>query len=252
MTLDGKDRTDGCWPVYKGASFNIWQPDTGNYYAWADPKPVLDWLQCKRLKAGKNTVHREFPLEYLRDNSTLPCFSPRIAFRDVARATDARTVIACLVPPKVFVANQAPYLLWPRGDNKDEAYLLGILCSIPLDWYARRFVETHVNYFVFNPLPVPRPDRDDALWQRVVELAGRLACPDKRFAKWARAVGIPYGQLAVDEKDDMIHELDAVAAHLYELNEKQLVHVFETFHEGWDYSKRLDGVLRHFRAWERR
>ena len=252
MTLDGKDRTDGCWPVYKGASFNIWQPDTGNYYAWADPKPVLDWLQCKRLKAGKNTAHREFPLEYLRDNSTLPCFFPRIAFRDVARATDARTVIACLVPPKVFVANQAPYLLWPRGDKKDEAYLLGILCSIPLDWYARRFVETHVNYFVFNPLPVPRPDRDDALWQRVVELAGRLACPNKRFAVWAEAVGVPYGQLTADEKDDMIHELDAVAAHLYELDERQLSHIFETFHEGWDYTQRLDGVLRHFRAWERR
>ena len=33
----------------------------------------------------------------------------------------------------------------------------------------------------------------------------------------------------------MIHELDAVVAHLYGLNEAQLVHIFETFHEGWDY-----------------
>ena len=252
MTFDGNDRKDGDWPVYKGASFDIWQPDTGIYYAWASPEQALDWLQRKRLRAAKSrrdTAHREFPLEYLHEKLTLPCFTPRIAFRDVTNRTNQRTVIACLVPPKVFIANQAPYLLWPRGDNKDEAYLLGILCSIPLDWYARRFVETHVNYFVFNPLPVPRPDRDDVLWQRTVELAGRLACPDERFAKWARAVGVPYGQLAADEKDDMIHELDAVAAHLYELNEKQLVHVFETFHEGWDYSKRLDDVLRHFRAW---
>lgn len=252
MTFDSRDRKDDEWPVYKGASFNIWQPDTGNYYAWADPKPVLDWLQCKRLKAGKNTAHREFPLEYLHNKSTLPCFTPRIAFRDVTNRTNQRTVIACLVPPKVFIANQAPYLLWPRGNVKDEAYLLGILCSIPLDWYARRFVETHVNYFVFNPLPVPRPDQEDALWKRAVELAGRLACPDKRFAVWAEAVGVPYGQLAADEKDDMIRELDAVAAHLYELDERQLSHIFETFHEGWDYTQRLDGVLRHFRAWQRR
>ena len=255
MTFDGNDRKDGDWPVYKGASFDIWQPDTGIYYAWANPERAFDWLQRKRLRAAKSrrdTAHREFPLEYLQDKLNLPCFKPRIAFRDVTNRTNQRTVIACLVPPKVFIANQAPYLLWPRGDKKDEAYLLGILCSIPLDWYARRFVETHVNYFVFNPLPVPRPEHNDVRWARVVALAGRLACPDERFAKWARAVGIPYGQLAVDEKDDMIHELDAVAAHLYELNEKQLVHVFETFHEGWDYSKRLDGVLRHFRAWERR
>ena len=52
-----------------------------------------------------------------------------------------------------------------------------------------------------------------------------------------------------DEKEDMIHELDAVVAHLYGLSESQLVHIFETFHEGWDYQARLDSVLRHFHSW---
>jgi hypothetical protein len=28
----------GAWPVYKGASFDLWRPDTGEYYAWADPR----------------------------------------------------------------------------------------------------------------------------------------------------------------------------------------------------------------------
>ena len=255
MTLDCKDRKDGDWPVYKGASFDIWQPDTGIYYAWASPEPALDWLQRKRLRAAKSrrdTVHREFAPDYLHDKLTLPCFAPRIAFRDITNRTNQRTVIACLVPPKVFITNKGPYFLWPRGDEKDQAFLLGILCSIPLDWFARRFVETNINFFIINSFPVPRPDRNDALWQRAVELAGRLACPDKRFVVWAEAVGVPYGQLAADEKDDMIHELDAVAAHLYELDERQLSHIFETFHEGWDYTQRLEGVLRHFRAWERR
>ena len=57
-------------------------------------------------------------------------------------------------------------------------------------------------------------------------------------------------KLAADEKEDMIHELDAVAARLYGLSEAQLVHVFETFHEGWDFAARLDGVLRRFCTWE--
>ena len=179
----------------------------------------------------------------------MPCFAPRIAFRDVTNRTNQRTVIACLVPPEVFITNKGPYLLWPRGDEKDQAFLLGILCSIPLDWYARRFVETNVNFFIINPFPVPRPERDDARWRRVVDLAGRLACPDERFAAWAEAVGGACGPLAADEKDDMIHELDAVAARLYGLGEAQLVHVFETFHEGWDYDERLNGVLRHFHTW---
>ena len=39
------------------------------------------------------------------------------------------------------------------------------------------------------------------------------------------------------------------SAHLYGLSEPQLVHIFETFHEGWDYQERLDDVRRHFREW---
>ena len=255
MDLRSNKRPKGFWPVYKGESFDLWTPDTGVYYAYADPNPAQEWIQGKRLRASKSrrdTAHGEFSANHLRYQRTLACHFARIAFRDITNRTNQRTVIACLIPPKVFIGNQAPYLLWPRGDQQDEAYLLGVLSSIPLDWYARRFVEGHVNYFVFNPLPVPRPERGDARWQRVVALAGRLACPDRRFRKWARAVGVDCGTLAEDEKESMIHELDAVVAHLYGLSRAQLVHIFETFHEGWDYQERLDGVMAHFRAWRGR
>ena len=146
----------------------------------------------------------------------------------------------------MFITNKGPYLLWPRGDEKDQAFLLGILCALPLDWYARRFVEVNLNYFIFNPLPIPRAPRTDRRWSRVVALAGRLAAPDDRFAEWAEAVGVAHGTLDAAEKRDMIHELDAVVARLYGLTDAQLVHIFETFHEGWDYEDRLKAVLGHF------
>ena len=254
MDLESEECPNGFWPVYKGESFDLWTPDTGIYYAWADPGPVQRRIQSKRLRARNNTrsAHSEFAPHHLRDIKTLPCFSPRVAFRDVTNRTNQRTVIACLVPPEVFITNKGPYFLWPRGDEKDQAFLLGILTSIPLDWYARRFVELNLNFFILNPFPIPRSDRDSVLWQRVVQLAGRLACPDERFSTWADAVGVEYGSLATDEKDDMIYELDAVVAHLYGLSEPQLVHIYETFHEGWDYQVRLDGVLQHFYAWRGR
>jgi len=252
MDLKSKECPKGFWPVFKGESFDIWMPDTGAYYAFADPEKVIPWLYEKRLRSGKNragSAHAEFPPAYRQNKATLACHHARIAFRDVSRATDSRTVRACLLPPKVFLTNKAPYLLWPRGDEKDQAFLLGVLCSIPLDWYARRFVEVNVNFFIFNSFPIPRPPRNDKRWQRVVALAGRLACPDKRFATWAKAVGVDCGKLPEDEKQDMIAELDAVVAHLYGLTEAQLIHIFETFHEGWDYEARLKAVLRHFRVW---
>ena len=157
-----------------------------------------------------------------------------------------------MLPPDIFITNKGPYLLWPRGDARDQAYLLGVLSSIPLDWYARRFVEINLNYFVFNPLPVPRPARDTPLWTRAVELAGRLAVPDHRFADWADSVGVDHGPLPDDTKQDVIHELDAIVAHLYGLSEKHLTHIFETFHEGWDYDARLKSTLAHFRQLKKR
>lgn len=255
MDLQSEKCPRGFWPVFKGESFDIWTPDTGTYYAWADPRVVIPRLLQKRIRSGRSSrdsAHREFSADYLRDDKTLPCHSARIAFRDVTNKTNQRTVIAALLPPKVFITNAAPYLLWPRGDERDQAFLLGVMSSLPLDWYARRFVETHVNYFVLNPFPVPRPSRGDKRWQRVVSLAGRLACPDERFATWAKAVGAKCGPLKETEKDDLIHELDAVVAHLYGLSESQLRHIFETFHEGWDYHARLEATAKHYRAWAKK
>jgi hypothetical protein len=250
MTFSAKPPS-GFWPVFKGESFDIWISDTAVYYAWADPTRVRAILQMKRVRSAKQgrSPFQGFSPSHLRDEKTLACNSARIAFRDVTNRTNQRTVIAALIPPQVFITNTAPFLLWPRGDESDQAFLLGVLCSMPLDWYARRFTEMHMNYHVLSPLPIPRPGRDNPLWQRAVALAARLACPDKRFRKWTEAVGVDYGPLPGDEREDMIHELDAVVAHLYGLTESQLTHIFETFHEGWDYEERLKGTLIHFERW---
>lgn len=249
MDLEPEKCPKGFWPVYKGESFDIWAPDSGIYYAYADPEVVNTFLYQKRLRAGKLAIsaHAEFALEHLRSKKTLPSLSPRIAVRDATNRENYRTVIACLVPPNVFLTNKAPYLLWPRGDESDQAYLLGILTSIPLDWYARRFVERNLNYFILNPFPIPRAPRTHPLWKRVVANAGRLAAADKRYATWARAVDVGCGPLEEAEKDDLILELDAAVALLYGLSEGQLVHVFETFHEGWHYADRLEATMKRYR-----
>ena len=121
-----------------------------------------------------------------------------------------------------------------------------------MDWYARRFVELHMNFHVVNGFPVPRPSRDNPLWQRVVTLSGRLAAVDERYADWADAVGVDYGPLDPAVKLDMIFELDAVVAHLYGLSADQLVHIFNTFHDKKIDCERRDAVLNHFHNWENR
>ena len=51
--------------------------------------------------------------------------------------------------------------MWPQGDHRDEAFLLGVLSSIPLDWYARRVVEQQLDNHVVEGFPIPRPSKEN-------------------------------------------------------------------------------------------
>ena len=68
---------------------------------------------------------------------------------------------------------------------------------------------------------------------------------------WAGEVGVPVGSLTDStDREAAIAELDALSALLYGLEWDHVVHVFETFHRGWDYTERLAAVQVHFDRWE--
>lgn len=242
------------WPVYSGRSFDLWNPDTGEYYASVDAESITAHLQDKRRRSRnyRRSVFSEFDPEVIENPATLACLRPRIMFRDVTNRTNTRTVIAALVPSEVVAVHLAPSLLWPLGTARDEAYLLGILCSMILDWYARRVVELHVTFAILDGCPIPDLDpTTDAVASRVVEIAGRLAAVDDRFDAWAAEVGVPVDSVRNEAtKQDLIYELDACVAHLYGLDESDLAVIYDTFHEGADYSERHASVVKHFRRWQ--
>ncbi|MEJ7810604.1 MAG: hypothetical protein WKG32_09380 [Gemmatimonadaceae bacterium] len=238
------------WAVCGGESFDLWTPDTGKRYAVAVASDLTEWLQERRLRSASRaeSAFSGFNARALRDPKTLPCWHARISFRDVTRATDSRTMRAALVRPRIFLSHTAPYLVFGKGGPPQEAFVVGVFSTIPFDWYARRFVETHMTFELLSSFPVPLESTNESLAGRVQELSARLAVQnDDRFEEWGAAVGVDPAPLADDEKDDLIHELDAAVAHLYGLDERDLTHIFETFHQGWDYAARLDATLAHFR-----
>ena len=240
--------SDNLWPVYGGRSFNLWRPDTGEYYAATNPDTIIEYLQGKRERSRSSFA--DMPQEWLDDLDTLPCKHPRIAFHDVTNSVDSRTIIAALVPPNIVITEKTPYLIWPSGEVSDQAFLLGVLSSMILDWYARRIVSTHCKFYIFNSLPVPDADPEDPVTRRVVEISGRLAAVDERFAEWAAEVGVPVGMLREEPgRSEAIAELDACVALLYGLDEDDLQIIYETFHETNDYSEHHAKVLAHFRRW---
>jgi hypothetical protein len=246
QTFDSADISQPHYVVYGGASFNLWEPATGEIFAYANPRTVTDALSQKRQRQIRLNSSGFYGMSdaWAQDENTLPFRHPRIAYRQITRPTDTRTVICTLVPPNTILTNAAPYIFSPINNKRQEAYVLGVLSSIPFDWYARRHVELNFNFHILYSAPIPRPHPDDPRRRRVIEIAGRLAAVDARYQAWADAVGVPVGSVtSAALKDDLIAELDALVAHLYGLNRAQLCHVFATFHRGWAYQSRLDRVL---------
>lgn len=239
----------GPFPVLTGSSFNLYEPDFGPPYAFAG-QDAADHVLRKTINSS-SSARSAFHGLSIHAEADLPMSRARIAFRDVTRSTDTRTMVCCLVPPKVMMVHQSPFLVRRSGDEKDEAFLLGVMSSIPFDWYARRLVELHFTFEILDRVPVPRPDRSDPRWARVVHLAGTLAARDGRFAHWAGVVGVPVGSTPTEEqKLDMQAEIDAKVAHLYGLSRKQVEHLFATFHRGWAFHDRLKLTLGYFDAIE--
>lgn len=242
---------EGRIPVLTGASFNIWQPETGTVFAWADPAIAVSELRRKFDRQTKLTSSALYGLDLERDlRSRYPFERPRIAVRGVTNPTNSRTLIPALVPKNRLLANTAPYLLVPPAAAEYEAFLLGVMSSLPFDWYSRRFVETAVNFHLLNAFPIPLKRAGD-LGNRIVFLSGSLAAIDGGYGEWADSVEVPVGSLLEpNERESAIFELDALVSLAYGLERDHVEHIFETFHRGWDYGPRLERVLAFYDEWK--
>lgn len=87
--------------------------------------------------------------------------SPRwlMGWRDIARATDERTVIASVFP-RAGVGNNLPLMLFPTASSRSERLAcVACLSSLPLDFVARHKAGgTHLNFFIYKQIPVLAPD----------------------------------------------------------------------------------------------
>ncbi|HJS84852.1 MAG TPA: restriction endonuclease, partial [Acetobacteraceae bacterium] len=165
-----------------------------------------------------------------------------LAFRDIARPTDARTVIAALVPKAGF-GNKAPVLL-PASDENTQIFksfaplLAANLCAIALDYVARQKVQgTSLNLYIVEQLPfVPmegfaRRFGAKSAEQIVREDVLRLTYTARDMAAFARDQGYDGEPFPWDEEDRLRRRarLDAVFFHLYGLGSEEAEYVLGTF-----------------------
>lgn len=86
---------------------------------------------------------------------------PIVLVRHPSRSNDTRTLIATALPESGIVHNKGYiHSIMHSPDSSAEAVLalLGLVNSVTLDWWARRFVDRHVTAPVINQLPLPNWD----------------------------------------------------------------------------------------------
>jgi hypothetical protein len=213
-------------PLWKGESFDQFDPHGRE--ARACPVTAEAVERARRPRAGSESIlASELKPAVRRAAAEEEAVRARVAFRDVTNRTNSRTVVAALVPPETFLLNSAPYLVFFDADDLDRASCLAVMNSLSFDWQARRFVETHLNYFVLEGLRVPT--LDDETYEAIARAAARLSCPDDRFADFAEATGVEVGPLEPHERDRLRAEIDALVARAWGLDAADLETIFADF-----------------------
>lgn len=134
----------------------------------------------------------------------------RVAYRDVASATNRLTLIAALLPDDV-VSTHTVFCLKTALGMSSQYCLLALLNSLVANYLVRLQVTTHVTAGLMARLPVPRPAGDSRHFRALGTLARELE------------------KSGIEGNADAYAQLNSIAASLYGVTLDQYRHVLSTF-----------------------
>ena len=158
-----------------------------------------------------------------------------LAFRDIARPTDIRTIIAA-VTTKAGYGNTLPLLC--GLDAGTSTRLVANLNAICMDFVARQKAQgTHLNWFIVEQLPVIAPEDYDRRFgdtttrDLVRDHVLRLTYTAHDMAAFARDLGFDGPPFTWDDEErrHLRARLDALYFHLYGLDRDDADYVLSTF-----------------------
>ncbi|TRU45915.1 MAG: ATP-binding protein [Microcystis aeruginosa Ma_QC_Ch_20071001_S25] len=207
----------GRLPLYEGKMIHQFT------HQYALPKYWLDEKEARQALLKRGEVDKGQILDYQ---------TYRLGFRSIARNTDIRTLIVGTIPKNVFCGNSILVSSDISLSNTELIFLEAILNSLIIDFCARQKVSANINMFYIYQLPIPRLKEGDRYFEEIVEKAAKLICVSEEFDELAKEVGIDSHKNGVTEETERAKiraKLDAIVAHLYELNEIEFQHILSTF-----------------------
>ena len=174
-----------------------------------------------------------------------------MGWRDIARSTDERTVIASVFP-RAGVGHKILLMLPDCEEGPDPQYLaalLGNLSCLVYDFFARQKIGgTSMSYFIFKQLPVLPPSAyGDAELAFILPRVLELTFTSHHLSPWAKDLGHtgPPFLFQPERRALLKAQLDAFYARLYGLNRDELRYILDPADPmGPDYPSQTFRVLK--------
>ena len=238
-------------PLYEGKMVQMYDHraadvvlHTANLHRAAQRRPVAD--------AIKQQPDRYPTPQYWVPESALPAGLPRyvLAIKDVTAPTNARTMIAAMLPGAACGNTLAMLLPQDESTSAVAGYalwaslLLANVCTLVFDFLARQKVQgQHLNWFIVEQLPVIAPAAFEQhigpvkIADFIREQVLHLSYTAHDLAPFARDLGHVDAQGAAlppfvwddDDRRRRLAALDGLFLHLYGLGADDAAHVLDSF-----------------------
>jgi hypothetical protein len=158
------------------------------------------WDTTPRYSVASSAIRSDAPTHH------------RLAFRDIARSNDERTMIACIAPPGTAFGHTATVEKTPSARSLADALTLcALFNSFPFDWLVRQKTATHLSLYLLEVLPVP-------------DLAGAFLARAARDLSASRT-----GECDIRARWMLRAAIDAEIGRRYGLSREQYKHVLGSF-----------------------
>jgi hypothetical protein len=209
-TVPRLESVDG-WNVHFGRELNasddrhLFVPHRGT----PDARPIVEGKQIEPFRVWLDRCHLEF--DRRADGRRVLPRRARLAYRDVASATNRLTLIAAIIPARALTTHTLFCLKEPRPLGEQQV-LCALLNSFVANYLIRLRVNTHVTVTLVSRLPVPLVRPGHALFARLRTLSEAITLAESPV-----------------ENTGEYAQLQAVCAHLYGLKTSEFEHVLGTF-----------------------
>jgi hypothetical protein len=147
----------------------------------------------------------------------------RLAYRDVASATNRMTLIAAMLAPGT-ASTHTVFCLRSQLSRSAQHFLCGLFNSFVVNYLVRLRVTTHVTTAIVERLPIPMLD-EAADAAEIIRIAATL----DGVRPGVRLKADPTDVVSGFSRTVAFARLNALVAEIYQLDEREFAHILATF-----------------------